>query len=124
MKKGYIAYNLTASAREKILNLFPPKFSNVIAHHTTFSFGVNENTPLPEAADIEVIGYACNNNIECVVVNVNGSSVRGDGGTYHITLSHNDNAKPVHSNDLIKEGFDLVTPITLETVPTFNAFGK
>lgn len=124
MKKGYQAYNLTESARESLLKTFPNRFNKIAAHHVTFKFGASETDPLPSMAKIIVVGYSFNENIECVVVSVNGSTQRPDGKTYHITLSHNNKAKPVDSNKLIEDKGYVKSLLTLEleTVPTFNSF--
>ena len=123
MKKGYSAYNLTSKGREMLLKHFSPKFSKVVAHHATFQFGVNENAPIPSAQEIEVIGYASNEDIECVVVKVNGTHIRPDGKIFHITLSHSSNARPVDSNDLCAKGWDTISAFTLPVEPKFNSFG-
>ena len=122
MKKGYTAYNLTEASRAKLLSVFNPKFTTVVAHHVTFAFGVNESEPIPDYTQLKVIGHAANENIECVVVEIGGTSTRPDGKTYHITLSHNDKAKPVDSNALLVSGYQRVTPFNLEVKPTFNPF--
>lgn len=124
MKNGYMAHNLTEEAKEKLLSIFPPKFPIVVAHHVTLDFNVPASSEIPEKAEIKVIGYSSNKNIECVVVEVNGNSKRpSDGKLFHITLSHTKDAKPVQSNDLlIEQGFDEVSPFLLDTVPTFNSF--
>lgn len=125
MKKGYIAYNLTESSRAKLLSEFPPKFSKVVAHHITVQFGVSNLEPLPVTPfKVEVIGYACNDQIECVVVRVDDKERRSsDGKLLHITLSHNEEAKPVMSNDLLMDQeYTPVSPLEIEVVPTFNTF--
>ena len=105
MSKGYIAYNLTESSRAKLLGEFPPKFTKVVAHHITIMFGVDSSALLPAVPEkVEVVGYASNDKIECVVVRVDGKERReSDGKLLHITLSHNDDAKPVMSNDLLMD---------------------
>lgn len=125
MSKGYIAYNLTESSRAKLLSEFPPKFSKVVAHHITFQFGVDSSTPLPPVPQkVEVVGYACNDKIECVVVRADNKDRReSDGKLMHITLSHSDEAKPVMSNDLLMDAeYTSVSPMEIEVVPTFNKF--
>ena len=55
--------------------------------------------------------------IECLVVEIDGSSARPDGRTYHITLSldREAGAKPVHSNDLLKrQGWEPTPPLEIE----------
>lgn len=125
MIKGYIAYNLTEASRANLLSAFPPKFSKVVAHHITIMFGVNNTTPLPPIPQkVEVIGYACNEQIECLVVRADNKERReSDGKLMHITLSHSDEAKPVMSNDLLMDAeYTSVSPIEIEVDPTFNKF--
>jgi hypothetical protein len=125
MSKGYIAYNLTEASRAKLLGEFPPKFSKVVAHHITLQFGVDDSTPLPPTPQkAEVIGYACNDKIECVVARVDNQERRAvDGKLLHITLSHSDEAKPVMSNDLLTDmEYTPVSPIEIIVEPTFNKF--
>jgi hypothetical protein len=127
MKKGYQAFNITAKSREEILTIFPPRFSNVVAHHITHKFKVTEDLGLPTIDSVNVIGYACNENIECLVVEVDGHSTRPDGKIYHLTLSHSDNAKPADSNDLIEDGWKnlpTIAKILITAIPTFNPFGS
>lgn len=122
--KGYIAYNLTDVCRAEILGRFAPKFANVIVHHITHSFNVSHEDALPPMpVSAKVIGYASNEKIEALVVEIDGTSIRGDGKLMHITLSHTPEAKPVMSNDLLSsQGFEPCEHFTIEVIPTFNAF--
>lgn len=101
----YTCYKLTEESRSKLLSLFSPKFERVIAHHITLKFGVGQNEPMPEQPkSCSVVGYASNEKIECLVVEVNGTTRRQDGKTLHITMSLDSNlAKPVDSNALLAE---------------------
>jgi hypothetical protein len=119
--KAYTAHVLTEEARKKLLEIWNPRFPEVIAHHITLEFGVPSDTPPPAKASIEVIGYASDDAIEAVVVSVNGSIIRPDGGVFHVTLSldRSKGKKPAHSNDLIaSKGYAAVEPLIIETVPT------
>lgn len=123
MKKGYVGYNLTPDAREKILSIFSPKYIKVIAHHITLSFGVDESYLIPNHVKATVIGYAHNENIECLVVKVGDTVYRPDGKLFHITLSHNEKAKPVDSNHLLEtKGYELIDTFEIDVVPKFNPF--
>lgn len=125
MSKGYISYNLTEESRAKILSEFPPKFSKVVAHHITVQFGVNDSVPLPVPPQkVEVIGYASNEKIECVVVRVDSKERReSDGKLMHITLSRSDEAKSVMSNELLMDAeYNAVSPFEIKVEPTFNKF--
>jgi hypothetical protein len=101
----YSCYKLTDSSRSMLLSRFPPKFEKVIAHHITLRFGVPAGEPLPDTPkSCRVIGYSANEKIECLVVEVNGTTVRPDGKIFHITLSLDPSkAKPVDSNTLLQE---------------------
>jgi hypothetical protein len=117
----YTAYVLTDESREMLLEKFPPKYSEVVAHHVTVEFGVPEGTEPPEEAIVKVIGEAdSGDGLQALVVSVDGSTRRPDGGTYHITWSLNrDKYKPVDSNELIADyskrwKIVLATPIQSE----------
>lgn len=123
---GYVAYNLTSVSRVEILRRFKPKFeNNVVAHHITHQFGVSDTCQLPpKPAKVEVVGYASDGKIECLVVEVDGSSKRPDGALYHVTLSHTNEATPKMSNDLLKKGWEPCPPFLIEASPVFNAFSR
>ena len=126
MKLGlyYQAFLLTDSSREKILKLFPPKFSNVVAHHVTHAF--NSPNELPENPKVvKVVGIAENDSVQALVVSIDGTTKRPDGGTYHITLSLGDGAKAKDSNSLIaKDGYKKVTPVVIDIYPSVETKSK
>lgn len=130
MSKGYVAFILKNTSRSKLLSLFPPKYDKVIAHHVTYQFGVNkDNVILPEIYDLNVVGYANDENgIEALIVEFNGTTKRLDGGTYHITwsLDHKQGYKPKHSNDLISRfGWEeLQHKISINASVEFISFNK
>jgi hypothetical protein len=101
----YTAYALTSTARELLLDKFPPKYEKVLAHHVTVEFGVPADTNLPEDAVLKVIGEAdSGDGLQALVVSVNGSTRRPDGGTFHVTWSLDpEKYKPVDSNELIRD---------------------
>ena len=100
-----------------ILENFFPKFPNVFAHHITERYP--SSLPPCSIDDIKVVGYARDENCECVVVSINGSINRANGGVYHITISTNVGIKPVYSNQLIAESGwqELPDPIVLQVSP-------
>lgn len=114
---SYSAYVLTKKSRRKLLGIFTPLFSEVIAEHITHRFPDNKPPPAPK--DVQVVGVANNDKIEAVIVSVNGSIRRPDGGIYHITLSldRSKGAKPFHSNGLLKGIWEhLDDPFSIEVV--------
>lgn len=121
-RNGYIAFELDEQSRNILLKAFPPKYPEVIGHHITHQFSVPEGTKLPsELKDVKVIGYADDGtSLEALVVAINDSIQRPDGGTYHITwsLDREQGRKPVHSNNLIKEqGYEKISPIQIAAIP-------
>ena len=118
----YTAYVLTDASRDALLEKFPPKYSKVIGHHVTVEFGVPEDTELPEDANLRVIGEAdSGDGLQALVVSVDGTIRRPDGGTYHITWSlEPDRYKPVDSNTLIadyEKRWKIVIGMPIEAEP-------
>ncbi len=109
----YLAIPLTEKSRQKLLSVFAPKFSIVVAHHITLcgpkTFGTSIGMPqsvvdeyLSRENTIEVIGYATDESLETVTVRINGSTLAQHGGRpLHITLSHEPTRKPVESSFVI-----------------------
>lgn len=110
---AYSAYVIKEKSRKALLVRFPPKFSESIAHHVTYCFPDKE--PPPKIDKVRVVGYAENQRLECVVVEVNGSIKRPKGGLFHITLSLDRalGAKPVQSNHLLKKEWHAIEPFEL-----------
>lgn len=118
----YTAYTLTDESRQKLLDKFPPKYPNVVAHHITVEFGVPADTEVPTEAEIRVIGEGdSGDGLQALVVSVNGSSRRPDGKIFHITWSLDPEVyKPVDSNELLADGINkwkLKLPTPIDTVP-------
>jgi hypothetical protein len=114
VRSGYQALELSQASRIQLAQMFPAKFGDFIGHHITYAFGVKSDVPLPEVQNIEVVGYAVDpQGIEALVVSVNGTTVRPDGKTFHITWSLDRDAgfKPVHSNDLVSKGWTKVQKV-------------
>ena len=114
--ESHSAYVLSKKSRAKILATFPPKFPQVRAHHITVKFGLSKEDRVPHQAKIEVIGYACDESLEALVVTVNAKERRPDGNIYHITLSHTANRKPAQSNNVIAQGWEPVDPFSIDCV--------
>ena len=114
----YSAYVVNEESRKLLLDLFSPQFPEVIAHHVTHQFP--DEYPPPSRALVEVIGYASDERIECLVVKLDGVIERPSGGVYHITLSldREQGAKPVHSNEVLRAGWTpLINPVPISVQP-------
>src|SRR6476619_4665027 len=107
--------------RELLLRRFPPKYANVVADHVTLRVGAAPDTPPPAKPESSaVVGRADDDDsLECLVVEMDGSTDRPDGSTYHITWSLGPGRKARESNDLLRDqGWEyLDAPIPVELEP-------
>ncbi|HKP33707.1 MAG TPA: hypothetical protein VJT70_02880 [Sphingomicrobium sp.] len=114
-------WKLPRDEREILLQQLPPKYANVIADHVTLRVGATPATPLPrEPGAARIVGRADDgDSLECLVVELNGTTDRPDGSTYHITWSLGPNRKARESNDVLrKQGWEhLPAPINIRLEP-------
>ena len=112
-------WKLPLGEREPLLARFPPKYENVVADHVTLRVGATAETPLPRKPEARIVGRADDGeSLECMVVELDGTTDRPDGSTYHITWSLGPGRKARESNDVLRDlGWDWVdapTPVELE----------
>lgn len=118
--RHYLAFEIDAPSRAEILSIASGKFRKKDCHHITVAFNVTEEScnELMESlkdASLEVVGYQSGEGIDCVAVEVNGSTHRPDGSTYHITISLAPGHKPFESNALLRQqGIQQIIPITIQ----------
>jgi hypothetical protein len=114
-------WKLLPDERANLLDRFRPKYQNVIANHVTLRVGASEGTPLPrEPGKARIVGYADDSTgLECMVVELDGTTNRPDGSTYHITWSLGPARKARESNDVLRDrGWEpLPAPIEITLVP-------
>ncbi len=106
--------------RERLLERFPPKYENVIADHVTLRVGATADTPLPSKPDARIVGRADDGkSLECLVVEIDGTTDRPDGSTNHITWSLGSGRKARESNDVLRDrGWENISaPIPIELEP-------
>jgi hypothetical protein len=111
-------WKLPADERELLLQRFPPKYENVIADHVTLRVGTG--APLPSKPDVaRVVGRADDgDSLECLVVEMDGTTDRPDGSTYHITWSLGPGRKARESNDVLRDrGWQHVEPVPVDLEP-------
>lgn len=115
----FSCYLVDESSRKDILNLFPPRW-DLIGHNITLQYPVMEKT-VPEPACIEIVGYACDDDLECLVASVNGTVIRPDGKTFHLTWSLNRAAgrKPHESNYVLQRGWEPIQPFPISVIPAW-----
>jgi hypothetical protein len=113
-------WKLPRDERERLLERFPPRYDNVDADHVTLRVGATPETPLPRKPAARIVGRADDgHSLECLVVELDGTTDRPDGSTYHITWSLGPGRKARESNDLLRDrGWDYISaPIPIELEP-------
>jgi len=113
-------WKLPSDERLTLLERFPPRYENVIADHITLRVGATPEPPLPRKPDeARIVGRADDgDSLECVVVELDGTTDRPDGSTYHITWSLGPGRRARESNDVLRdrgwEHLDAPIPVELE----------
>ena len=114
-------WKLPNEERERLLERFPPRYENVIANHVTLRVGATSETPLPHKPDeARIVGRADDgDSLECLVVEIDGTTDRPDGSTYHITWSLGPGRRARESNDVLRDrGWNHIdAPIPIELEP-------
>ena len=113
-------WKLATDDRRMLLSQFEPKYENVIADHVTLRTGATPDTPLPRKPDARIVGRADDGkSLECLVVELDGTTDRPDGSTYHITWALGPGRKARESNDVLRaQGWEHVpAPIDMELEP-------
>ena len=115
-------WKLPRDERDVLLERFPPKYENAVADHVTLRVGATPETPLPRTPDTaRIVGRADDNtSLECLVVELDGTTDRPDGSTYHITWSLGSHRKARESNDVLRDrGWEpLPAPIDVTLEPS------
>jgi hypothetical protein len=114
-----IGWKLPGDDRERLLRRFTPKYEKVIADHVTLRTGATPEAPPPRKPEAKVVGRADDGKgLECLVVELDGTTDRPDGSTYHITWSLGPGREARESNDLLRdrgwEPIEAPIPIQLE----------
>ena len=113
-------WKLPSDDRASLLDRFPPRYGNVVADHVTLRVGANEATPLPREVNARIVGRADDGDgLECLVAEIDGTTDRPDGSTYHITWSLGAGRKARESNDVLREkGWEhIATPVAITLEP-------
>lgn len=108
MGTPYTAYVLDDASRRLLLETFPPKYGDVIAHHITHKFGAGESDVPPPPRDVRVIGYHDSGAIQVLAVAVEGQrkqATESEPRFYHITLSldREQGVSPKDSNAVLRK---------------------
>lgn len=102
-----VGWTLRADERAALIERCPARYPRVIADHVTlvaWRQGAN-NAALPNRARARVLGRADDGSgVEALVVEIDGTTDRPGGGTYHITWSLADGRAAKESNAVIAAG--------------------
>lgn len=101
-----VGWIIEKECRARLLERFPPRYANTVAHHVTRHVeGSAQSAPPPPIAHARVVGRADDGEgCEALVVAIDGSTARTDGGTWHITWSLAEGRSARESNDVIAQG--------------------
>ena len=115
-------WKLDAEDRALLLRRFPPAWPDVVADHVTFTSRDAEEEPPPDADHGMVVGHVDDGEgLQALVIEIEGTTARPDGSTYHITWSI-DRArgrKPKDSNDALARSCwnPLDDPLPVRLIP-------
>lgn len=115
----YTGWLLDEAQRRALLAHFAPAYPIVVAHHVTLKFG-DRDAVAPGEVTAEVVGLADDGaGVQALVVAIEGSTARPDGGTFHITWSLADGREARESNAVIAADWTrLAQPVALRLLPT------
>jgi len=100
-KSFYTGWLVDPADRARLLERFPPRYAEVVAHHVTHTFG-DRQAKLPAETAGEIVGVADDGRgVQALVVRIGGSTDRWDGSTYHITWSLAAGREAKESNDIL-----------------------
>lgn len=109
-------WKLDPAQRDQLLADHPPRYANAVADHVT----LKPFDRTPGEVKAAIVGRTDDDSgVEAMVVTIDGSVDRPDGGTYHITWSLADERQARESNDVLKErGWkELDHPIAVTLTP-------
>lgn len=99
-----VGWKLLGRVREELLRGFPPRYRTTVADHVTLAARVAPDTPTPGDVDGLVVGMIDDGQgVEALVVEINGSTGRPGGGTWHVTWSLGDGRRAKESNDVLSK---------------------
>ena len=121
-KKTVLGWSLDRQVRRRLLEQFPPAYADAVADHVTLRAGIGLDDEKPAPVTCRIVGRADDGEgVEAMVVEIDGTTDRPDGSTYHITWSL-DRAKgrrAGESNDVIRDhGWTPVDqPVDVSVIP-------
>ncbi len=114
-----LGWKLDPREREALLARFPPAFGEAVADHVTLRVKVSAEEALPRPVSARIVGEASDGRgVQAMVVELDGTTDRPDGSTYHITWSLGPGRRAKESNDVIRErGWRALDPVPVSLTP-------
>ena len=113
-------WKLDRAERSALLVRFPPEWPDIVADHVTLDADAGPGAPLPGDGPAAIVGgISDGQGVQAMIVEIAGTTIRPDGGTYHITwsLDRARGRRAVESNAVIAglgwRPLDDPVPITL-----------
>ena len=114
-----LGWKLDRRERDALLARFPPDFVRIVADHVTLRHGPPEDAALPGPVQARIIGESTDGEgVQAMVVEIDGTTDRPDGSTYHITWSLGAGRAAKESNHVIRtHGWRPVEPVAITLTP-------
>lgn len=114
-----IGWKIEDGERAALLARFPPRYAKVVADHVTLRPQVAADAQLPPATQALIVGHVDDGaGVEAMVVQVEGSTGRPDGGTYHATWSLSPGRTAIESNGAIaRQAWTPMAPLPVKLLP-------
>src|SRR5205085_2538122 len=95
---------LNEQDRATLLARIPARYERLVAHHVTLKPHADPEENAPPVQHAEVVGVADDGmGVQALVVRLDGTTARPDGGVFHITWSLEPGRRAVESNSVIAE---------------------
>jgi hypothetical protein len=121
LPSSFRGWLLAPADRASLLTRLPPVYGTVVADHVTFSGPTGATMPRIDSA--RVVGRTDDGRgVEALAVEINGTTNRPDGSTYHLTWSLGPGRDAHESNDVLRaQGWQPVEPVAIVLTPTIAA---
>ena len=114
-----LGWKLDRRERDALLARFPPVFARTVADHVTLRHGAPEDAALPGPVQARISGESTDGEgVQAMVVEIDGTTDRPDGSTYHITWSLCADRAAKESNHVIRaHGWRPVEAVAITLTP-------
>ena len=123
-RRGTNGWLLDPFERAALLVTYRPAYPDAVAHHVTLKSGQHLPIAVPEHVTALLVGRVDDGRgLEALIVEIDGTTDRPDGGTYHITWSLDRAAarEARESNAVIRQlGWTpFATPVRVSLMPAY-----